>query len=287
MGIIDSTAAHVLPSLSSLLGRELRLVAGDSPELSAGQTVRLPLPRMSVVAGDGRPFGDNERRMIIDLFDIIWKAHETEARFEELEQRMITLQRENLELIVKNRNLQDLSTRDTLTGLYNRWYVIDKLEGEINRALRHGFPMSVLMIDLDHFKRINDTYGHSTGDQVLQWVGKALRECCRVYDTPGRYGGEEFCVVLPETKVGNTSIVANRIRERLSSKDVVFGDVSLRVTASIGVAGVDSISEEGMLSPAALIDRADRALYSAKHRGRNRIELWESGAFEQAGTMQH
>jgi diguanylate cyclase (GGDEF)-like protein len=95
-----------------------------------------------------------------------------------------------------------------------------------------------------------------------------------VYDVPGRYGGEEFCIVLPETRVGNTKQVAERIRSRLASTELPVGDKSIIVTASIGVAGMDSVAEEGVVSAAALLDRADRALYAAKNHGRNRVELW-------------
>src|SRR5438270_12497160 len=118
--------------------------------------------------------------------------------------------------------------------------------------------MAVLMIDLDHFKNINDSYGHNVGDQVLQWVGKTLRESCRVYDVPGRYGGEEFCVVLPETRVGNTSVVAERIRQRLMTTPMIVGDEAVSVTASFGIAGSDCTPGEGLLNPAALVDRAGR-----------------------------
>ena len=117
---------------------------------------------------------------------------------------MLSLQRENLDLVVKNRMLSEVSSRDALTGLYNRWFVIEKIDSEMNRALRHGSPMSLLMLDIDHFKRVNDTWGHGAGDQVLKAIGKLLRDSCRVYDVPGRYGGEEFCIVLPETRPGNT-----------------------------------------------------------------------------------
>ncbi len=168
-----------------------------------------------------------------------------------------------------------MSSRDTLTGLYNRWYVIEKIDSELNRALRHGSPMSLLMLDIDHFKRINDTWGHPAGDEVLRSVGKLLRDSCRVYDVPGRYGGEEFCIVLPETKPGNTTVVAERIRKRLESTELACGESSVAVTASIGIAGMDSEGDNEVLSSAALIDRADRALYSAKSRGRNRIEMWD------------
>ena len=211
-------------------------------------------------------------------------AGEAESRFDELEQRMLSLQRENLDLVVKNRNLCEVSSRDVLTGLYNRWYVIEKIDSEINRALRHGSPMSVLMLDLDHFKRINDTWGHAAGDEVLKAIGKLLKDSCRVYDVPGRYGGEEFCIVLPETRMGNTAVVAERIRQRLESTEVSCGGDSVVVTASIGIAGMDEPASSEVLSPAALIDRADRALYSAKSRGRNRIETWDRALLESADS---
>jgi diguanylate cyclase (GGDEF)-like protein len=188
---------------------------------------------------------------------------------------MLGLQRENLDLTVRNRMLSEVSTRDSLTGLYNRWFVLEKIDSELNRALRHGSPMSLLMLDLDHFKRINDTFGHTAGDQVLQGIGRLLRESCRVYDVPGRYGGEEFCIVLPETKSGNTTVVAERIRQKLAASELPCGDGSIAVTASIGIAGTDS-SDAAVLSPAELIERADRALYAAKNRGRNRVEMWSS-----------
>jgi diguanylate cyclase (GGDEF)-like protein len=153
---------------------------------------------------------------------------------------------------------------------------MEKIDSEMNRALRHGYPISVLMLDLDHFKRINDSYGHPVGDEVLKTVGQVLRDSCRVYDVAGRYGGEEFCIVLPETQVENTTQVAERIRNRLATTPLSVGSTSIVVTASIGVAGMDST--EGVLSASTLVERADRALYSAKHLGRNRVEMWNPGA---------
>jgi len=276
MTIVDSAAGRILSPLSALIQKPLAVVAGQSPETAHQFAVRVEAPRLTVISKDRRPFTEAERELLHQVFALIRQAEESEARYRELEQRMLSLQRENLDLIVKNRNLTEVSSRDTLTGLYNRWYVIEKLDTEINRSLRHGSPMSLLMLDLDHFKKINDTYGHNVGDEVLKSVGKTLRDSCRVYDVPGRYGGEEFCVVLPETRLGNTAVVAERIRTRLAATEMHFGDVAVRVTTSIGIAGVDSVPEEGTLSPAALIERADRALYSAKNRGRNRVETWDS-----------
>ena len=282
MSNFDSAASRILAPLAELLHKPLYLVDGQSAEAGNTFAVRLNVPRVAVVAADGKPFADEERRLIRELFDVIRVAEESEARYQELEQRMLSLQRENLDLTVRNRALSEVSSRDSLTGLYNRWYVIEKLDSELNRAIRHGSPMSLLMLDLDHFKRINDTFGHPAGDEVLKSVGKLLRESCRVYDVPGRYGGEEFCIVLPETRPGNTTVVAERIRKRLESTELPCGDGSVLVTASIGIAGTEVDGDGEMLNPAALIDRADRALYSAKTRGRNRVELWDRALLDGA-----
>ncbi|HEY0372937.1 MAG TPA: GGDEF domain-containing protein [Thermoanaerobaculia bacterium] len=275
MQTFESAATRILSPLSELLHRPLQLVDSHTAEHSHAFAVRLAMPRVSIIALDGRPFADAERRLIVEMFDVLRLVEESEARYEELEHRMLSLQRENLDLVVKNRLLSEVSSRDTLTGLYNRWFVMEKIDSELNRSLRHGSPMSLLMLDIDHFKRVNDTWGHSAGDQVLQGIGKLLRDCCRVYDVPGRYGGEEFCIVLPETKTGNTTVVAERIRHRLESTALQCGDTSIAMTASIGIAGMDEPNGDA-LSPAGLIERADRALYTAKNRGRNRVEMWDS-----------
>ena len=280
MSIVEYAAARILSPLSALLQRPLSLVDSQSPEARQAFSVRSPIPRVSIVSNDGKPFTDEQRILLHEIFDVIRTAEENDARFRELESRMMHLQRENLDLTVRNRVLSEVTTRDTLTGLYNRWYVMEKIESEINRSVRHGSPVSLLMIDIDHFKQVNDSYGHAVGDQVLQSVGKTLRDSCRVYDVPGRYGGEEFCVVLPETRIGYTPVVAERIRAKLAETPTVVGDESIVVTASIGAAGLDSPPEDGILSPSALIDRADRALYSAKSRGRNRVEMWDTQLLE-------
>lgn len=288
MQTFESVAARILEPISELLQKPLSLVDGHAPQAASSFAIRLTTPRIAIVANDGNAFTDAERRLIGELFGVVRLAGESEARYEELEQRMLGLQRENLDLVVKNRMLSEVSSRDALTGLYNRWFVVEKIESEMNRALRHGSPMSLLMLDVDHFKRVNDTWGHGAGDQVLQAIGKLLRDSCRVYDVPGRYGGEEFCIVLPETRPGSTSVVAERIRSRLESTALPCGETSIAVTASIGIAGVDVSEENELLSPAALIERADRALYSAKNRGRNRVEMWDHSGFDGAGdTISH
>jgi diguanylate cyclase (GGDEF)-like protein len=272
---IAEVAGRILRPLSRLLDRRLQL---DEGAAAAGDmtVVSVAAPAVVVRAEDGRPFNEAERQLLDEIFALARLADESDNRLRALEDRFLILQRENLDLVMKNRILSEISHKDALTGLYNRFYVMEKIDSEMNRALRHGYPISVLMLDLDHFKRINDSYGHPVGDEVLKTVGQVLRDSCRVYDVAGRYGGEEFCIVLPETQVGNTTQVAERIRNRLATTPLSVGSTSIVVTASIGVAGMDST--EGVLSASTLVERADRALYSAKHLGRNRVEMWNPGA---------
>lgn len=287
MDSFESAAHRILVPLSELLQKPLTLTDSQSAEAGHAFAVRLGMPRISIVAGDGRPFAETERRVIHEVFDVLRVAETSEARYRELEQKMLELQRENFDLVVKNRTLSEVSSRDSLTGLYNRWFVMEKIDSELNRALRHGSPVSLLMLDVDHFKRVNDTWGHSAGDQVLQGIGRLLRDSCRVYDVPGRYGGEEFCVVLPETRLGGTTVVAERIRRRLESTVLPCGEKSIAVTASIGIAGMESSVEGDVLSPAGLVERADRALYRAKNLGRNRVETWDSTIPDLADSVSH
>ena len=270
---IAEAAGRVLRPLSSLLNTRLKLENGIAAD-EGPSCVAVSGSNLVVRAADSRPFTDVEREFLREAFDLIRLAEQTDARLRMFEDRIGKLEGENLDLLMQNRSLSEISARDALTGLYNRWYVMEKIDSEMNRALRHGSPMSVLMLDLDDFKKVNDSFGHSVGDEVLKNVGQVLRDSCRVYDVPGRYGGEEFCIVLPETRVGNTKQVAERIRSRLAATELPVGEKSIVVTASIGVAGMDSVADEGVVSAAALLDRADRALYAAKHHGRNRVELW-------------
>jgi diguanylate cyclase (GGDEF)-like protein len=252
--IADELASRALRSLSTLLRKPLSLIDGD---------VRADVPLL-----------DDERAAVHDLMELV-RRDGCDERVRELEGRVAQLQHENIELIMKNRVLAEVSARDALTGLYNRWYVMEKIESEMNRSLRHGSPVALMMLDIDHFKRVNDSFGHAAGDSVLKSFGQVLRESCRVYDVPGRYGGEEFCIVLPETRVGNTTAVAERIRQRLAQSRFDVGGGSVAITASMGIAGMEA--DDGIVTSATLVERADRALYSAKNHGRNRIEVWATG----------
>ena len=266
----EDTAARIVRSLSALLHKKLSIV--DSASADADRS--LALTSVTSVQFED-PLQASQRKLVVEIAGLVRFAAERDSRVRELEERLSNVESANVDLLLKNDALSEISARDALTGLYNRWYVMEKIDSEMNRSLRHGCPVSLIMLDIDHFKRVNDSFGHSAGDRVLRSVGQVLRDSCRIYDVAGRYGGEEFCVVLPETKVGNTTVVAERIRERLAASRFDVGADSVVVTASIGIAGIDSVESEGAMSASALIDRADQALYSAKHHGRNRVEMWD------------
>lgn len=164
-------------------------------------------------------------------------------------------------------NVQRMATTDSLTGLHNRHHFFQLAEHEFQRARRYGRPLSVIMLDIDHFKRVNDTYGHAVGDQVLQAVAGRCRETLRDVDHMGRYGGEEFVVLLPESDVEGAHNAAERLRRCVAESPIETGRGPVAVTISLGAAAIT----EDCPDLAALLDRADAAMYAAKQAGRNRV----------------
>lgn len=172
-----------------------------------------------------------------------------------------------------NESLSRVAAKDGLTGLYNHLFIKERLQQELYRAERYGHPLSVLMIDLDDFKKLNDKYGHVTGDSVLKTVARLIVEIIRHADVPARYGGEEFLIILPETDKENAVHVAERIRQRVEA--CLFDanpskEKTLRLTVSLGVCTYPDYSRTGQ----ELIAFADAALYGAKATGKNRVEVY-------------
>ena len=167
--------------------------------------------------------------------------------------------------------MQELATRDPLTGVFNRRHFFQLARSELERAGRYLRPISLLMLDADYFKRINDTYGHLAGDQVLQAITARCRETLREIDVVARYGGEEFLVLLPETGAAAALLVAERLRERIGREPVPtdVGPVEVRVT--LGVASYEQ-GQPGTVDE--LLDRVDKALYAAKGAGRNQTRAY-------------
>jgi two-component system cell cycle response regulator len=161
-----------------------------------------------------------------------------------------------------------MSVRDELTGMFNRRYFREALEREISGAQRYNHGLALCMIDLDHFKRVNDTHGHLCGDRVLQEFGRLLGDSIRKYDVGCRYGGEEFAVILPDTPLDKAVSLCERFRERVQEHEFKYEALTLRITASAGVA---ARATGALITGRQLVDLADKALYQAKSQGRNQV----------------
>lgn len=192
-------------------------------------------------------------------------AHELRARLH-VGQRILDLQ---TSLIAAREEMRFHATHDLLTGIDNRAVVIDAMHREAARQVREGGSFGVVLLDLDHFKSVNDSLGHLAGDAVLKEAALRMKQAVRPYDTVGRWGGEEFLVVAPSSDMGGTLALAERIREAIQSAPITTQAGDVRVTASCGVA---ASTETNRLDPQSLLRLADEALYRAKERGRNRSE---------------
>ena len=173
----------------------------------------------------------------------------------------------------KNKELEILSVTDSLTGLYNRKHLMESLTKEIGRSRRYERPFALLIIDIDHFKKFNDTYGHLAGDDVLRKMGNVFRESIRNCDYAARYGGEEFIIFMPEIGQDDGVKAAERIRGSVAKEKIDANGHSVTVTISVGVASFPEHGDDAQ----GIISKADAALYQAKRRGRDRVVLDGSG----------
>lgn len=164
--------------------------------------------------------------------------------------------------------LRIMATIDNLTKIYNRSHFFELCKKEIDRAKRYGRPISLILMDIDHFKMINDTYGHKAGDYTLKAVVDVCRNYLRIHDIFGRYGGEEFIIFLPETPSKVALEVAERLRKKIAGMCISLESAEVAVTASFGVVGIE---KAGDVELEELFKNADHALYRAKEAGRNRV----------------
>lgn len=200
---------------------------------------------------------------------VVQRAVEKAILIEEKRRLMETLKKNNEQLEHVNRILKELAIRDGLTGLYNHRYFQEALTMELARSRRHERTFSLIFMDVDFFKKYNDTHGHLQGDQLLATLGKILKDRLRFTDIVARYGGEEFVALLPETSKGNARRLAENLRQCVADHPFPGAEVQPlgRVTVSMGVA---AFPEDGTDSPT-LIQCADQALYQAKRNGRNTV----------------
>lgn len=179
------------------------------------------------------------------------------------------LSEEIAERKITQKELQQLARTDPLTGLINRRHFFEIAGKEFAKSVRNSRPLSVIILDLDLFKKINDTYGHLVGDQALIHIGNLLLKKARESDLPVRYGGEEFVVLLPETNLERPEIFAEHLRKIVEDSPIHYDNASISLTVSIGVAGIENTPSEYTLEQ--LISQSDQALYQARRTGRNRV----------------
>jgi len=202
-----------------------------------------------------------------DVIVAPWDEEEARARLA----RVIAQKQRFDELLVESARLHEPSITDALTSLHNHRYFQERLREEFRRAQRYDDPLALILLDLDHFKEVNDTHGNLLGDQLLREVAATLRKSVRETDLLARYGGEEFAMLLPKTHLAGALTVAERVWKDVGA--IRAGqDGALRVTASLGVSGFPGRT---VISSDRLLRTADEALYLAKHQGRNRISLYQ------------
>ncbi len=223
---------------------------------------------------NGSPIlGDKgESRGALATFDDIT---ELEQKNEQLSEMVIELKESSDKISRQNEKLHILATRDPLTNCLNRRSFFEYCNSEFETATRDGTPLSCIMTDIDHFKSVNDTYGHGVGDEVIKAVTENLRVGLRTIDYIGRYGGEEFCLLLPGVPIEQAAVVADRLRGLIEEKvSSASSKIEHTITSSFGV----SSTEMAPSDPSKLIDQADQALYASKTSGRNRVTRFDEVA---------
>jgi len=265
---------------------DLMLVDYRLPDMSGVDLMRkilekgLTIPSVMVTAAGNENVAVSA--MKLGAMDYVVKSAETMQRLPEVcsevlkrvrlqnenQRLMDELQRLNDELMEANRRLEDQSRRDYLTGVYNRRHLIESLEHECSRSRRYEAPLTIALFDLDHFKNVNDSYGHLTGDHVLCQFTALVKKRLRVTDVFGRYGGEEFAIIFTDTPIDKSASVCEAIRAMVEAEPFGAKGTPVRLTTSVGVAGFAP-----PMNADELIDAADRSLYAAKEAGRNTIKI--------------
>jgi diguanylate cyclase (GGDEF)-like protein len=193
------------------------------------------------------------------------------SRTSELKKTVDRLEREIEARKRAELELHRLAITDPLTNVYNRRYFFEVVENELERAKRHNLYLSIVMVDLDHFKEINDNYGHTTGDQVLCTMADSLRKNLRKVDVVGRFGGDEFVILMPESNTVQVHKVVERIRKKVVASVRKIQKFSIPISASMGLI---TLPGDSGISVKDFVDRADQALYDAKEAGRDRVSVW-------------
>lgn len=262
------------------------LFIGNGLTLWFSRQITHPLSELASIAGEmaegdltlrTRQVGQDEIGRLGQAFNqMAGRIEARDVRLRELSANQErTIAERTAELRRQNTALEELATTDPLTQVNNRRHFFDLAPIEMNRARRSGHPVSVVILDADNFKQINDTYGHQAGDQILVGLVQICKANLRNTDVFARYGGEEFVVLMPETGCEAASQIAERLRSAVAETPVLYQDHSIRLTISLGLA---CWGGEGALEFDALLAHADQALYQSKQNGRNLVTVWQAPA---------
>lgn len=291
ISLMDKQGKVLVSSNKAILGKVANSSDYPPPALSEmgnRPIYRLVMPNVAFIGGnseqlllmtDAAPYVKNEKRLLITALmtagiAILFALFIARAIYYSAINRSRE-EKERLEALVQGRTkeIELLSKTDALTGLWNRGYLEEMMELEFKRARRYMHQIAIFVIDLDHFKRINDTYGHMGGDEVLRQVSRRLKECLRETDFIGRYGGEEIVLILSEASVETALITGEKVRTSIEEEPVRFGEILIPVTASIGI----SLFRPEHNNYEQIFSEADDALYLSKNNGRNRVTLYGEG----------
>lgn len=202
-----------------------------------------------------------------NIIGVLTATHSQKDAFDIQDETILTLLGNSIVLDIENARLYRLSITDPLTKVYNRQFLYNKLPEEISRFMRYKTPLSIILFDVDHFKKFNDTYGHNTGDYILKNLAAIVRQNIRNVDLLVRYGGEEFLILSPESNADEAFAIAERVRREVENTEFLFEEKILKITISLGIS-----SFRAGMTPEEFIKSADRSLYLAKQNGRNRTE---------------
>lgn len=287
ISLVNQQGTVVVSSNKANIGKTVS--SGDFPppmltEVDQRPIYRLVMPNMAMIEGnnerlllltDATPYIKNEKRLLATALStagiaILFALFIARAIYYSAINRSRE-DKERLEALVQERTheIELLSKTDALTGLWNRGYLEEMMDMEFKRARRYVHDMTMLVIDLDHFKKINDNYGHLGGDEVLRQISGRIMQCLRETDFVGRYGGEEIAVILSETDIDTALDIAEKIRSVIAEEPVSFNEVQIPVTASIGISTLRAEHEDYE----EIFSEADDALYTSKNSGRNRVTV--------------
>lgn len=242
-----------------------------------GITLCFLLIRQTILTADQQIVSEAQAKALSEKYQssyqalLIQQEEDQELLESRVQERTLELNIALQELEEANRELEEKNTLDELTGLYNRRFYDQKILAEFRRSRRNLTPLSLVVIDIDHFKQVNDSYGHSAGDKCLVTLGKLIKQVLRRSSDIGcRYGGEEFCLILPETDSDGAVAFAQELRELVLSSSFNFDSTSINLTISCGVC---TYQQQKNVTPVEIFDGADKALYQAKADGRNRVQV--------------